>query len=140
MRQTLASLLLVVLIVAGRAAAPAAPFDDWNAVLAQARGQTVYFNAWAGSERINDYIAWVGHRVAAEYGITLKHVKLADTADAVARVVAEKTGGRASGGSIDLIWINGENFAAMKAQSLLFGPFAESLPNYRWVDTVGQPT
>ena len=140
MRQTLASLLLVVLILAGRAAASAAPFDDWNAILAQARGQTVYFNAWAGSERINDYIAWVGHRVAAEYGITLKHVKLADTADAVARVVAEKTAGRASGGSIDLIWINGENFAAMKAQSLLFGPFAESLPNYRWVDTVGKPT
>jgi putative thiamine transport system substrate-binding protein len=140
MRKTLASLLFLVLILADRCASAAAPFDDWNVVLSQARGQTVYFNAWAGSERINDYIDWVGERVAATYGITLTHVKLADTADAVARVLAEKTAGRASGGSVDLMWINGENFAAMKAQSLLFGPFAESLPNYQWVDTVGKPT
>jgi putative thiamine transport system substrate-binding protein len=140
MRKTLASLLLLVLILADRSAAAERPFDDWSVVLSQARGQTVYFNAWAGSERINDYIGWVGERVAAAYGVTLTHVKLADTADAVARVLAEKTAGRTSGGSVDLIWINGENFAAMKAQSLLFGPFAESLPNYRWVDTVGKPT
>ena len=80
------------------AAASAAPFDDWNAVLAQARGQTVYFNAWAGSERINDYIAWVGKRVAAEYGITLRHVKLADTADAVAQTRPRfSPGGRRTG-------------------------------------------
>jgi putative thiamine transport system substrate-binding protein len=139
MRKTLVSLLLLGLVLV-RGTAAAAPFEDWDAVLRQARGQTVYFNAWAGSARINDYIDWVGERVAAEYGITLAHVKLADTADAVARVLAEKAAGRTSGGSVDLIWINGENFAAMKAQSLLFGPFAESLPNYQWVDTVGKPT
>jgi len=113
---------------------------DWPRTMAAARGQTVYFNAWGGSERINDYIAWVGARVAADYGITLKQVKLADTADAVARVLAEKAAGKRSGGSVDLIWINGENFAAMKAQGLLYGAFAEALPNYRFVDTVGKPT
>jgi putative thiamine transport system substrate-binding protein len=139
MRRTLASLMLALLMLADRGAGAAPPFDDWNAVVNQARGQTVYFNAWGGSERINDYIDWVGERVAAEYGITLAHVKLADTADAVARVLAEKAAGRTSGGSVDLIWINGENFAAMKAQSLLFGPFAEALPNDRWVDAVGKP-
>ena len=31
---------------------------------------------------------------------------------AVARVVAEKAAGQLTGGSVDLIWINGENFAA----------------------------
>jgi putative thiamine transport system substrate-binding protein len=113
---------------------------DWTQAVATARGQTVYFNAWGGSERINDYIAWVGTRLAADYGITLKQVKLADTADAVARVLAEKTAGKSSGGSVDLIWINGENFAAMKAQGLLYGPFAEGLPNYRFVDTARKPT
>jgi putative thiamine transport system substrate-binding protein len=140
MRKTLASLLLLVFVLADHGALADAPFDDWKAVLTEARGQTVYFNAWAGSERINDYIDWIGERVSAEYGITLTHVKLADTADAVARVLAEKAAGRTSGGSVDLIWINGENFAAMKAQSLLFGPFAESLPNYQWVDNLGKPT
>ena len=78
--------------------------------------------------------------MAAEHGVTVEHVKLADTADAVARVVAEKAAGRAEGGSIDLIWINGENFAAMKRQDLLFGPFAERLPNYALVDVEGKPT
>ncbi|MGH6931182.1 MAG: ABC transporter substrate-binding protein [Dongiaceae bacterium] len=114
--------------------------ESWPEILAAARGQTVYFNAWGGSERINDYIAWVGERVAAEHGITLRHVKLGDTGDAVARVLAEKTAGKDSGGSVDLIWINGENFAAMKQQGLLYGPFAEQLPNFRLIDTDGKPT
>jgi putative thiamine transport system substrate-binding protein len=33
-----------------------APGADWAAVVAAARGQTVHFNAWAGSEQINAYI------------------------------------------------------------------------------------
>jgi len=113
---------------------------DWQAVTDKARGQTVFWNAWGGDERINTYIAWVGERVQEDYGVTLRHVKLADTADAVSRVLAEKAAGRDSGGSIDLIWINGENFATMKSNGLLFGPFAERLPNYRLVDFAGKPT
>ena len=97
----------------------------------EARGQTVYFNAWGGSTRINDYIAWVGEEVEERYGVRIEHVKLTDTADAVARVLAEKAAGRSEGGSIDLIWINGENFRAMKEGGLLFGPFAERLPKLR---------
>ena len=41
---------------------------------------------------------------------------------------------------MDLIWINGENFAAMKREGLLGPPFAPSLPNFGYVDTVGKPT
>jgi len=118
----------------------AAPDADWTSVLAAAKGQTVYWNAWGGDERINAYIAWVGTRVAGTYGITLRHVKLADTADAVARVLAEKAAGETTGGTVDLIWINGENFAAMKRSGLLFGPFTERLPNFRLVDFGGKPT
>lgn len=114
--------------------------DDWSDTLAKARGQTVYWNAWAGDERINTYIQWVGTRVQAEYGVTLRHVKLADTAEAVSRVLAEKTAGRSEGGSVDLIWINGENFAAMKRGEMLFGPFTQKLPNFKLVDTKGKPT
>jgi putative thiamine transport system substrate-binding protein len=134
-RRLFAVAALAVLAHPGRLAA--APFD---AVLAAARGQTVYFNAWGGSDAINAYIAWVGDRVAERFSITLVHVKLTDTAEAVARVVAEKTAGRDSGGSIDLIWINGENFKAMKQQGLLHGPFAESLPGWALVDVEGKPT
>lgn len=140
MAKALAKVLAVVAAAACAGGPAAAEATVWSDVLAQARGQTVYFNAWGGSERINDYVEWVGDRVAADYGVRLEHVKLADTADAVARVLAEKAAGKGEGGSVDLIWINGENFAAMKSQSLLFGPFAEALPNYRLVDTVGKPT
>ncbi len=129
--------LALLLALAGTAPATAL---DWDAVLAKARGKTVYWNAWGGSETVNRYIAWVADAVQARYGITLVQVKLADTAEAVARVLAEKTAGQESGGSVDLVWINGENFAAMKRAGLLYGPFAEALPNFKYVDTEGKPT
>jgi putative thiamine transport system substrate-binding protein len=120
--------------------AAAAQSAEWSDIVAKARGQTVYFNAWGGGEQINAYIAWTAQQLDARYGIKLEHVKLADTADAVARVLAEKAAGKTEGGSVDLIWINGENFAAMKNAGLLYGPFAESLPNFRYVDVEGKPT
>ena len=112
---------------------------DWPAVLAEARGQTVYWNAWGGSTTTNDFIAWIGERAAADYGVTLTHVKLSNTADAVARVLSEQQAGLTQGGAVDLIWINGPNFAAMKEAGLLFGPFAEDLPNWQLVDVAGKP-
>ncbi len=113
---------------------------QWQALVDSARGQSLSFNAWGGDERINAYIAWVGERLAEDYGITLRHVKLSDTATAVSTVLAEKTAGKDQGGAIDMIWINGENFAAMKRNGLLFGPFSEALPAYAKVDTAGKPT
>ncbi len=111
---------------------------DWDAVLTEAEGQTVYWNAWGGSTTTNDFIAWVGDRVAEDYGVTLEHVKLTDTADAVTRVLAEKQAGENEDGAIDMIWINGANFAAMKDADLLFGPYAEQLPNWAFVDVDGK--
>jgi putative thiamine transport system substrate-binding protein len=130
-------LLVLLLLLAGSATALAGSWDD---TLAKARGQTVYWNAWGGDPTTNDFIAWVGQSVLDRYGVKVVHVKLSDTADAVTRVLAEKTAGRSSGGTVDLVWINGANFAAMKRKGLLFGPFAASLPNYALVDTAGKPT
>ncbi|WP_303979101.1 ABC transporter substrate-binding protein [Dongia mobilis] len=121
------------------ARADSAPASN-EAALAAARGQTVYFNAWGGDQRINDYIAWAGAEVASRFGVTLQHVKLSDTAEAVTRVLAGKIAGQMDGGGIDLIWINGENFAAMKKQELLFGPIIQLLPNMHYVDPVSKPT
>ena len=133
-------LLLALLCVAPKGALSDPAPTSWNQALAQAKGQTVYFNAWGGDPKINAFIAWAAGRLQAEYGVTLRQVKLSDTGEAVARVLAEKTAGRADGGSVDLIWINGANFAAMKRQGLLFGPFTQMLPNYRLVDAQGKPT
>ena len=112
---------------------------DWSAIATEAKGQTVYFNAWAGSEPINAYIAWAAAELARLHDVALIHVKIADTAEVVRRVRDEVKAGAAQG-SADLVWINGENFLAMKKDHLLFGPFAEELPNFRFVDVDGKPT
>jgi putative thiamine transport system substrate-binding protein len=114
--------------------------SDWSRIEQAARGQTVYFNAWAGSERINAYLQWAAGEVEKRHGVKVEHVKVSDTAEVVKRVRAEKQAGRSRDGSVDLVWINGENFLTMKREGLLFGPFAESLPNFALVDTVGKPT
>lgn len=108
--------------------------DDWQATLDAAHGQTVYWNAWGGDERTNAFIAWVGQETERLYGVKVEQVKLTDTAEAVTRVLSEKTAGLDEGGSVDLIWINGPNFLAMKAQGLLHGPFVADLPNARYLD------
>ncbi len=120
--------LAALLAVPGAALAAPDP-GDWEAVLAEARGQTVYWHAWGGSTATNDFIAWIGDRVQEEYGVTLEQVKLTDTADAVTRVLSEKQAGRDADGAVDLIWINGENFVSMKGADLLWGPWAEAIPN-----------
>ncbi len=112
---------------------------DFAAIETEAKGQTVYFNAWAGSDNINAYIAWAGEQMKTRYGVTVEHVKITDTAEVVKRVRDEVAAGKADG-SVDLVWINGENFRAMKTDKLLFGPWSESLPNYVLVDVEGKPT
>ncbi|MDD8024675.1 MAG: ABC transporter substrate-binding protein [Paracoccaceae bacterium] len=124
MRLLLAALLL--------GASPA--LADWSDTLAEARGQTVYWHAWGGDPRTNDFIAWASTQTEARYGVKIEQVKLTDTAEAVARVLAEQAAGQDTGGAVDLIWINGPNFLAMKEAGLLHGPFVADLPNARFVD------
>ena len=113
---------------------------NWDGIRANARGQVVQFNAWGGDQRINDYIVWAAGEIKARAGVEVRHVNLAETAEAVSRIVAEKAAGQETGGSVDLIWINGENFAALKSQNLLFGPFVHLLPNFQKVDPEEKPT
>jgi putative thiamine transport system substrate-binding protein len=116
-----------------------ATHTKWQEIEKIARGQTVYFNAWAGSEEINAYLKWAAIEVKAAYGVNLEHVKITDTADVVKRVRSEKSAGKLTNGSVDLVWINGENFLNMKKEDLLF-QFAGGLPSFRYVDTIGKPT
>jgi putative thiamine transport system substrate-binding protein len=112
---------------------------EWSGIEGEAKGQTVYFNAWAGSDTINAYIKWASDEMTSRFGVTVEHVKITDTAEVVKRVRDEVAAGKQDG-SVDLVWINGENFKAMKNDRLLFGPFAEALPNFKFVDVEGKPT
>lgn len=112
---------------------------SWEEVLRQARGRPAFLNAWGGDDRTNAFIGWAAGRLREMHGIDLRQVRLRDTSEAVARVVAEKAAGRTTGGSVDLVWINGPNFLAMKEQGLLLGPVLDRLPNARFVDREGKP-
>ena len=112
-----------------------APAPAWADILERADGQVVRLHAWGGDPKINAYIDWAGAELAARHGVTLLHVKLAATTEAVAQVLADRLGGRESGGGVDAIWIYGENFRTMKEAGLLYGPFVADLPNFRYVDT-----
>ncbi|WP_293747397.1 ABC transporter substrate-binding protein [uncultured Paraglaciecola sp.] len=98
---------------------------QWQQTLNAAKGQTVYFYAWGGSKPVNDYLRWATREIAQQYGIRLMHVKVTDPSEPVSRLTAEN--GRTS--AIDLMWVNGENFAYLKQQGFLLGNLWSAIPN-----------
>jgi putative spermidine/putrescine transport system substrate-binding protein len=108
--------------------------SDWDAVLSAARGQTVRWWLYGGDQRVNAYVDRYVAPAAARLGVTVQRVPVADTADAVQRVLADRRAGKTSGGAVDLIWINGENFAAGKQAGLWRRDWVARLPNIRDVD------
>lgn len=107
---------------------------NWESVLAAARGQTVNWYLWGGSEATNRFVdTFYGKALKERYDITLNRVPVADTVDAVNQVLSEKEA-RKDPGAVDLIWINGENFASLKQANMLYGGWARQLPNARYVD------
>jgi len=110
-------------------------FESWDEVVAAAEGTTVNLYMWGGSDSINEFVdTFYGETLQEEYGITLNRVPLADTVDAVNQVLSESEAGAGEGeGTIDLIWINGENFYTLKQAELLYGPWAENIPNSMYV-------
>ncbi|RAY67619.1 ABC transporter substrate-binding protein [Enterobacter hormaechei] len=116
-------------------ATPVFAAQSWQSIQQQASGQTVWFNAWGGDEAVNRYLDWVSGEVKTHYAINLKIVHLADAADAVKRIQTEQAAGRSRNGSVDLLWVNGENFRTLKEANLLLTGWAQTLPNWRYVDT-----
>ena len=113
---------------------------DSSKIEEKASVKTVYFNAWGGDPKINSFIEWAGNRVREEYKISLVHVKLSNTASAVSRILSEKVAGREKNGTVDLLWVNGENFSAMKSADLLLDhSWANTLPNWRYTDSDAMP-
>lgn len=95
--------------------------QSWEETTEKARGQTVYFHAWGGSQEINSYLRWSADLLKSRYGVTLQHVKVTDIAETTTRLIAEKAAGKNEQGSVDLVWINGENFKSMKTTSYSTG-------------------
>ena len=149
----LVSLLLVLVMVLSLCAcgqsteAPAAPetpaveknvfhLDDasWEQILEEAKGTTVTFYGWGGDELRNHWLDTVGADYMKEnYDITFQNVGM-NIDEILAKLSAEKEAG-SEAGSIDMIWINGENFFSAKENGLLYGPFTQRLPNFdKYID------
>ena len=108
----------------------------WPEIEKKGINQDVYFYAWGGDAQINAYIQWAAGKVNTHYNVNLVHVKLSDTSEAVSRVLAEKSANNHQKGSVDLIWINGANFATMSEHSLLLPQWAHKLPNFTFTDPI----
>ncbi len=123
-----------VLILSALLTLTTARAQSWAAIQKQAQGQTVNFYMWGGSDDINRYVDTVVAPAARKVGVTLRRVPVSDTVQAVNKVLGEKQAGKNTNGSVDLIWINGENFRSAAQASLLLTGWAEALPNARYVD------
>lgn len=109
--------------------------ETWDTIVSKAQGQTVDWFMWGGSTSVNSYVnGYVASQVKELYGITLRQVPVTDIAEVVSKLVVEKQAGKNEGGEADLLWINGENFRTCKRNGLLFGPFADKLPNQKLVN------
>jgi putative spermidine/putrescine transport system substrate-binding protein len=131
-RLALAALLLAVLALASACGGGTDGTDralpgEWADVRAAADGQTVRWWMFGGDARINAYVERYVVPAAAREGV-------ADTAEAVQRVLAEREAGRTDDGGVDLIWINGENFALGKEAGLWLEDWVDALPNASLVD------
>ena len=104
------------------------------------KSNNVYFYAWGGDAQINAYIQWAAAQIKTKHNFNLHHVKLSDTSEAVSRVLAEKSAGNDTKGSVDLVWINGANFATMSEHALLLKKWANKLPNFKYTDPDNNPS
>ena len=99
-----------------------------------ARGTKVNLSMYGGDDAINAYVDdYVIPELKKKHDIELTRTPLNDTADAVNKLLNEKQAGKDEG-TIDLVWLNGENFATGADAGLWYGPWAEELPNAKYID------
>ena len=101
---------------------------SWEEIQEAAKGTTVTFYGWGGDENRNNWLnTTVASYVKEHYDVTLEVVGM-NIDDILTKLSGEKMAGTKAG-SIDMIWINGENFYSAKDNGLLYGPFTQNLPN-----------
>lgn len=140
------NLLKAVLLSATISLTPVAAFADtadgqsligksWEEIVATAKGGKVNWFMWGGSDTINQYVTdYIGGILKERYDITLNRVGISDTVEAVNIVLGEKESGVTDAGSVDMIWINGENFRTMKQGDLAYCGYTDTLPNNKLVN------
>ncbi|WMM24628.1 ABC transporter substrate-binding protein [Tissierella sp. MB52-C2] len=108
--------------------------SSWEDILQEAKGTTVTYYGWGGSDTHNSWIdGYVADTLKERYDITLKRVGM--NIDEILNNLLNEKQVESTEGNIDVVWINGENFFTAKENGLLFGPFTEELPNFnKYID------
>ncbi|MDO0824957.1 ABC transporter substrate-binding protein [Desulfosporosinus nitroreducens] len=108
--------------------------SDWTSIQSEAKGTTVNFYMWGGDDRINTWVdTVVANSMKKDYGIIVNRVPMGPD-EYLNKLIGEKQANKQEG-SIDMVWINGENFRTARQANLLWGPFADKVPNYqKYVD------
>ncbi|WP_427024443.1 ABC transporter substrate-binding protein [Aureimonas ureilytica] len=140
MVQGLRSVCLALALLGSTALAGAAPLPDpadWPAVEKTARGQSVRLAMPGAPGPAVAYLQWASGELTRLYGVTL------DISTDPATLTALQTGdagGTAAVATPDLVWIEGDVFPALKSAGRLSTPFADRLPNWRFVDLERHPS
>lgn len=97
---------------------------------------TVTFYGWGGDVRVNEWIdTKLSPYVKETYGIDVLRVPM-NIDEILMKLTNEKK--YSDKGSIDVIWLNGENFYYAKQYDLLYGPFLDKIENAnKYVDLTG---
>ncbi|CAN5541821.1 ABC transporter substrate-binding protein [soil metagenome] len=115
--------------------APASQTDErsFADIAAAADGQEVALWMWGGDPAGNAYVDDVLIPAAKAEGVELRRVPVADTSDAVNRVLTEVQAGTTDG-EIDLVWVNGDNFATVQQAKGWRCGWVQDLPNAMYLD------
>lgn len=91
--------------------------------------QDVNIYMWGGSKEINTFMDdVVAPKIQEKENITVKRVPIVDIKDVVNKLIIEKQAGKKNG-VIDVLWVNGENFKALKDAGVLEGNILAKIPN-----------
>ncbi|MDP2323142.1 MAG: ABC transporter substrate-binding protein [Gammaproteobacteria bacterium] len=122
------AVLAATLASASTVTASPANTKTWAQVQQEAKGQAVSLWMWGGDPRGNAYVDNMLAPAASKLGITLTRVPISDTKDALNRILAEHQAGRTDG-TVDLVWVNGDNFRSGQQAGIWNCGWADQLPN-----------
>ena len=112
--------------------------SNYDEILEKAKGTTVNFYRYGGNEVMNKWFdTYVVDQMKEKYDITVKRVGM-NIDEILNQLLSDKQANN-NKGSIDVVWINGENFKTAKESNLLLGSFVEKLPNFNdYVDVTSE--